>query len=102
MVLEPLCRGLGQPVRQQRDGARQQAAAVVERALYFGEERRAAESQCALLILIETGFAQRAKRRAGREQPLQKMVDCREHGYWRFTLIDPTLRIESSSVIEAL
>ena len=102
MVFEALRRRFGQPVRQRRKGTQKQVTAVAERTLRFGEEGRTAEPERTRFVLIEAGFAQRAKRRAGRQQPFQKVVDRGEHGYWRFTLIDPTLRIESSSVIDAL
>lgn len=102
MIFEALRRGLREPVGERRERAEQPQPAVAERTLRLGEERRAFEQQCARSVLCEAGFAQRAERRAGREQPLHEAVDRREHGYWRFTLIDPTLRTESSSVIDAL
>ena len=102
MIFEALRRGLREPVGERRERAEQPQPAIAERTLRLGEERRAFEQQCARPVLCEAGFAQRAERCAGREQLLHEAVDRREHGYWRFTLIDPTLRIESSSVIDAL
>lgn len=102
MVFEPLCRCLREAVRQRRERTEQQVAMAAERAARLGEECRAVEARRSRRVGIETGIGERAQRSAGREQPLPKVMDRGIHGYWRFTLIDPTLRIESSSVIDAL